>query len=130
MSALTRSQRRARAKQRVADALRNPGRTAVAPVILERVRNERGERVTLATVLDTNPNRAKRDGAPLNHSARTLAPRALKGDPDYDRLMVATPLRTPTGRIARQGGQPLYSRYVIASDRRRIPRGGVVTSKP
>lgn len=127
---LSRSQRRARAKQRVADALRNPGRSAHAPIILERTRDEDGNLRTLVTRLDTNPNRAKRDGAPLNHSARTLAPRAIAGNPDYDRLMVATPLRTPTGRVARQAGQPLYSRYVIASDRRRIPRGGVVTSKP
>ena len=121
MASLTRSQRRARAKQRVADALRNPGRTAVEPIA-----RQGGELVHL----NANPNRGKRDGAPLNHSARTLAPRALRGEPDYDRLMVATPLRTPTGRIARQAGQPLYSRYVIASDRRRVPRGGVVTSKP
>jgi hypothetical protein len=118
---LTRSQRRARAKSRVANALRNPGRSALEPIA-----RQGGELVHL----NANPNRGKRDGAPLNHSARTLAPRALRGEPDYDRLMVATPLRTPTGRQAREGGAPLYSRYVIASDRRRVPRGKVTTTRP
>lgn len=130
MASLTRSQRRARAAARLADARRNPGRTAVAPIIRERTTNENGDPVTLVTPLASNPNRGKRDGAPMNHEARTIHSRTLsQAKVDYDRLRVATPLRTPTGRIARQGGQPLYSQYTLASDRRRT-RGETVTTRP
>lgn len=130
MARLTRSQRRARAASRVADALRNPGRTMAAPIIRERTRDENGDPLTLVTRLDENANRGKRSGAPMNHSARTIHSRTLSQDrADYDRLRVATPLRTPTGRIARQGGAPLYSQYTLASDRRRT-RGATVTTEP
>lgn len=118
MSVLTRSQRRARAARRIADARRTPGRTAVAAVA-----RHGGEAVTL----DANPNRGKRDAAPTNYGARTLAPRAINGDPDYQRLQVLTPLRTPTGRHATRAGAPLYSQYTLTPDRRRKPRATVVT---
>lgn len=130
MARLTRSQRRARAASRVADALRNPGRSAIEPIIRERTRDENGDPVMLVTRLDENANRGKRGGAPMNHESRTIHSRTLSpAKVDYDRLRVATPLRTPTGRIARQGGQPLYSQYTLASDRRRT-RGATVTDKP
>ena len=130
VASLTRSQRRARAAARVADARRNPGRTAVAPIIRERVTDENGDPVTLVTPLASNPNRGKRSGAPMNHEVRTIHSRTLsQSHVDYDRLRVATPLRTPTGRIARQAGQPLYSQYTLASDRRRT-RGDTVTTRP
>ena len=114
MPKLTRSQRRARKTARVADARRNPGRGTAAPVIVERARDENGEPITLVTALDANPNRAKRGASPTNWNARTIAPSTIRQPTAA--LVVATPLRTPTGRIARKGGRPEYSRYTIGTN--------------
>lgn len=63
--------------------------------------------------LDENPNRGKRDASPLNWAHRTIAHDTIRQP--VAALVVSHPLRTPTGRIARKGGAPLYSSYTIGS---------------
>ena len=103
---LTRSQRRARKNQRVANALRNPGRLASDPVAFRASLENRVQ-------LDENANRGKRDAAPGNWSRRVIAPETIRQPTAA--LRVATPVRTPTGRIARRAGEPQYTSYVIGS---------------
>ncbi len=63
--------------------------------------------------LDTNPNRGKRDASPMNWAQRTIAHETIRQP--VAALVVKHPLRTPTGRVARSGGQPLYSQYTVGS---------------
>lgn len=109
MSRLTRAQRRARKTARLRDAARNPGRAMREPVIHSHTDDD-GRRHVVR--LDGNANRAKRDAAPLNFSVRSDNTRE---QPDAA-LIVATPIRTPTGRIARRGGAPEYTSYVMGSN--------------
>ena len=78
-----------------------------SPFALARVANVQG------VALDANPNRAKHGASPLNWNARTIAHDTIKQPASA--LRVSHPLRTPTGRIARTGGQPAYSSYTIGS---------------
>ena len=64
-----------------------------------------------------NPNRAKRSASPMGWNERTIHPATIRQTPAA--LIVATPLRTPTGRHATRAGEPLYSRYTIGS---RLPQ--------
>jgi hypothetical protein len=93
---MTRSQRRKRARQ----SAHTPGALA--------------RRASLDGVaLDANPNTGKRSASPMNWEARTIASATLRQPAAA--LIVAHPLRTPTGRIATRAGEPQYSSYTVGS---------------